>query len=421
MRVGTSTQFYVTEMAIHWNGVGETWRGRKRLASARLEGQAWEGNGCFWICYHLLSGPKRFGELQRLLPQASRQMITIQLRQLEQVGMIHRRVYDVTPPKVEYQLSDLGKTAEPILRQLYAWGQWYHAQVGQEIDWLVSLGSKWKIWIWYHLLTGPRRFGELQDLLPQISRRILTLELRELEQMSIVQRQACVQEPARQEYALTPLGQNSEPVLRQLYASGRWTCEQFGLVYDWPVSDETAGNVGEAETGGWSISRGGRHTFELRSGFQSKPAEQTGQRDTYSASDKNERDRHKAPKQASKANRDKAGAEQRCFNDGLHPSHHRRRGCLEQQWSKAHFHSAIGKREKEEQDQRHDIPDLERVQDIAKPQQEDTSRQHSLRRDFCRQDACQDRPNECPQPAHCCQWSVETGTGMQPLAHKDDI
>ncbi len=197
----------------------------------------------FWITYHLLSGPKRFGELQRLLPQASRQMLTTQLRELERVGMIHRRVYAVTPPKVEYQLSDLGKTSEPILRQLSAWGQWYGEQQGGSVDWLVSLGSKWKIWIWHHLLSGPKRFGALQHLLPQMSRRILTLELRELEQMGIVQRQASVQEFPRVEYTLTPLGRNSEPVLHQLYAWGRWTCEQFGLEYDWPVIDRAEGHA----------------------------------------------------------------------------------------------------------------------------------------------------------------------------------
>lgn len=210
----------------------------KKTAVCPVGGSGVGGKWMFWICYHLLSGPKRFGELQRLLPQASRQMITTQLRELELVGMIHRRVYATTPPKVEYQLSEWGATSEPILRQLYAWGQWYSSQVEQEVDWLVTLGRKWKIWIWYHLFNGPRRFSELQHLLPQISRRILTLELRELEQIGIVRRQTSVQQPPRVEYTLTLLGQNSEPVLRQLYAWGKWTCEQFDLEYDWPVIDE---------------------------------------------------------------------------------------------------------------------------------------------------------------------------------------
>lgn len=75
------------------------------------------------ICYHLLSGTKRFGELQRLIPQASRQMLTLQLRDLERMGMLQRQVYTQMPPKVEYFLTAQGWSAEPMLRQLNAWGE----------------------------------------------------------------------------------------------------------------------------------------------------------------------------------------------------------------------------------------------------------------------------------------------------------
>src|SRR5262250_396422 len=84
------------------------------------------------ICYHLLSGTKRFGELQRLIPQASRQMLTIQLRELEQMGFLRRRVYEQRVPKVEYSLTELGRSVEPVLRQMYVWGQWYGDQMGLE-------------------------------------------------------------------------------------------------------------------------------------------------------------------------------------------------------------------------------------------------------------------------------------------------
>lgn len=96
------------------------------------------GKWKFWICYHLLAGPKRFGELRRLLPQASRQMLTIQLRELEQVGVLQRQVYVQVPPKVEYSLTELGRNSEPMLRQIYAWGRWYCDQIGLEFDWPVS-------------------------------------------------------------------------------------------------------------------------------------------------------------------------------------------------------------------------------------------------------------------------------------------
>jgi DNA-binding HxlR family transcriptional regulator len=75
------------------------------------------------ISYHLLSGTKRFGELQRLIPEASRQMLTIHLRELEQMGILHRQVYAQMPPKVEYSLTEQGWSSELMLRQFNAWGE----------------------------------------------------------------------------------------------------------------------------------------------------------------------------------------------------------------------------------------------------------------------------------------------------------
>lgn len=80
------------------------------------------------ICYHLLAGTRRFGELQRLIPEASRQMLTLQLRDLEQMGWIHRQVYEQVPPKVEYSLTELGHSLEPSLRQFNALGE--HINLG---------------------------------------------------------------------------------------------------------------------------------------------------------------------------------------------------------------------------------------------------------------------------------------------------
>jgi DNA-binding HxlR family transcriptional regulator len=102
----------------------------------------------------------------------------------------------------------------------------------------VGVGGKWKFWIMYHLLSGTRRFGELQRLLPEVSRQMLTIQLRELEQMGVLHRQTSVQGSPKVEYRLSELGQRSEPMLRQMYAWGRWCCDQIGVEYDWPVSDE---------------------------------------------------------------------------------------------------------------------------------------------------------------------------------------
>src|SRR5262249_59555799 len=75
------------------------------------------------IWYHLLGGTRRFGELQRLIPGASRQMLTIQLRELEQMGVLHRQAYAQVPPKVEYSLTDLGRCFGPALYQVNEWGK----------------------------------------------------------------------------------------------------------------------------------------------------------------------------------------------------------------------------------------------------------------------------------------------------------
>src|SRR5216683_429364 len=84
------------------------------------------------IGYHLLSGTKRFGELQRLIPAASRQMLTMQLRELEQMGVLHRQISKQGPPKVEYSLTELGRSFEPVLGQLHAWYERNSEQMGLE-------------------------------------------------------------------------------------------------------------------------------------------------------------------------------------------------------------------------------------------------------------------------------------------------
>lgn len=74
------------------------------------------------LLYHLLDGTKRFGELRKLMPTVTQRTMTLQLRELESVGIIRREVYAVVPPKVEYSLTELGRTLEPILRLMLAWG-----------------------------------------------------------------------------------------------------------------------------------------------------------------------------------------------------------------------------------------------------------------------------------------------------------
>ena len=75
------------------------------------------------ILWHLSKGTKRFNELQRLLPGISKGILTRQLRELEEDGMVHREVYKEVPPKVEYSLTSKGVSFIPILDMMGEWGK----------------------------------------------------------------------------------------------------------------------------------------------------------------------------------------------------------------------------------------------------------------------------------------------------------
>ena len=93
-----------------------------------------------WKCvilFHLLDGTMRFNEIRRRLPGLTQRMLTNQLRELEADGLIVRQVYAQVPPKVEYRLSPLGRTLEPVLGALKDWGDaniglFSGANVGEE-------------------------------------------------------------------------------------------------------------------------------------------------------------------------------------------------------------------------------------------------------------------------------------------------
>jgi DNA-binding HxlR family transcriptional regulator len=74
------------------------------------------------ILWRLVSGTKRFNELQRSISQITRKMLTEQLRELERDNLIVRTVYPEVPPKVEYSLSDYGRTFIPVMQAMAQWG-----------------------------------------------------------------------------------------------------------------------------------------------------------------------------------------------------------------------------------------------------------------------------------------------------------
>ncbi len=101
-------------------------RGCPVEATLEKIGGKWKGI----VLYHLLDGPKRYNELMRNVGGVTQRMLTKQLRELEDDGLILRKVFPVVPPHVEYSLTDSGMTLEPILLALRDWGENYLASSG---------------------------------------------------------------------------------------------------------------------------------------------------------------------------------------------------------------------------------------------------------------------------------------------------
>ena len=79
------------------------------------------------ILRDLMSGARRFGELKRSLGAVSQKVLTAQLRQMEDSGLLTRTVYPEVPPRVEYRLTDLGRSLKPVLDAMQSWGEAYQA------------------------------------------------------------------------------------------------------------------------------------------------------------------------------------------------------------------------------------------------------------------------------------------------------
>ncbi|WP_072679440.1 helix-turn-helix domain-containing protein [Arcobacter sp. LA11] len=99
-----------------------------QLATDMIGGK-WKG----MVLWALKKDVKRNGELKRLIPHISQKMLTQQLRELEDVGIVERIVYPVIPPKVEYKLTNSGEKLIPILEELHDWGKEYAVENGINI------------------------------------------------------------------------------------------------------------------------------------------------------------------------------------------------------------------------------------------------------------------------------------------------
>lgn len=80
------------------------------------------------ILRDLLPGTKRFGELKKSIGNVTQKVLTAQLCDMEDKGLVNRKVYAEVPPRVEYSLTDLGKSLKPVLDAMWDWGENYKAQ-----------------------------------------------------------------------------------------------------------------------------------------------------------------------------------------------------------------------------------------------------------------------------------------------------
>ena len=77
------------------------------------------------ILRDLMPGTRRFGQLKKSIGSVSQKVLTAQLRDMEQKGLVRRQVYAEVPPRVEYSLTELGRSLAPILDAMRAWGEDY--------------------------------------------------------------------------------------------------------------------------------------------------------------------------------------------------------------------------------------------------------------------------------------------------------
>ena len=93
-----------------------------------------EGRWKVLVLHHLLEGTRRFNALHRLLSGVSPRTLAKQLRELERDGILRRKAYPEIPPRVEYSLTRLGKSLEPVLLSMHEWGDAYSHRLPRRED-----------------------------------------------------------------------------------------------------------------------------------------------------------------------------------------------------------------------------------------------------------------------------------------------
>jgi DNA-binding HxlR family transcriptional regulator len=158
-------------------------------------------------------------------------MLSKSLRELQEDKLISRIQYNEVPPHVEYQITELGGTIQPILSMLCKWGA-HVMQMGNmegcSIKYALGLLSgKWKMrTVWEISQQKVIRFNDLQRRLDGISSLMLSKSLRELQENKLINRIQYNEVPPHVEYQITELGETIQPILSMLYKWGK-VCDEF--------------------------------------------------------------------------------------------------------------------------------------------------------------------------------------------------
>lgn len=91
------------------------------------------GSGKCLILRDLINGTKRFGELKKSINSISQKVLTQQLREMEEDGLVERTVYAEVPPRVEYSLTEDGMSLKPVLNSMLAWGKQYKERINANL------------------------------------------------------------------------------------------------------------------------------------------------------------------------------------------------------------------------------------------------------------------------------------------------
>jgi len=187
------------------------------------------------ILWFLGQQPLRFSELKRALDPISKKVLSDQLQDLERIGIIKKEIYPEVPVKVVYSMTELGYSCRPIFEEIKKWQDYYRKEHTHRItkkhlliddysgDLIFDIiGDKWKPELLRILDHKTLRFGEIKKELPHISQKVLTEQLREMEQHGLVERVVYNEKTPRVEYNLTEVSHSLKPIFYEMVKWGKY-------------------------------------------------------------------------------------------------------------------------------------------------------------------------------------------------------